>query len=152
MDGLKVEVYTDGACSGNPGPGGWGVHFVPSDIVGTIKEYSGGEPHTTNNRMELMATIVALQKAPEGCQLTIFTDSKYVQQGITKWITNWKANGWKTSARKAVLNQDLWQQLDALHSSPKFKAVVWNWVKGHAKNAGNERADALAVSALKSFQ
>jgi ribonuclease HI len=147
-----VQVYTDGACSGNPGPGGWGVHFVPSDETDIVREYSGGEPHTTNNRMELMATIIALEKAPDGVELTIFTDSKYVQQGITKWIVNWKANGWKTSARKPVMNQDLWQRLDELHGSTKFKAVIWSWVKGHAKIAGNERADRLAVQALKSFQ
>lgn len=147
----QVEVYTDGACSGNPGPGGWGVHFVPSEVTGAIREYSGSDPKTTNNRMELMAAIVALDKCPEGVELTIFTDSRYVQQGITNWISKWKGNGWKTATRKPVVNQDLWQRLDELHRSPKFNGVKWSWVKGHAKVPGNERADRLAVAVMNSL-
>lgn len=134
-----VTAYTDGACSGNPGRGGWGVAFDD----GT--EYSGGETDTTNNKMELQAAIVALERAPDDADLTVVTDSQYVKQGITLWIRKWRANGWKTTAGKPVKNQDLWQRLDELSGE---RSVVWEWVRGHAGNAGNERADALAVAAM----
>jgi ribonuclease HI len=135
-----VTVYTDGACSGNPGPGGWGVVFDSGE------EYSGGEAATTNNRMELMAAIVALERAAEAAhaRLTVVTDSQYVQKGVTAWMATWKANGWQTAARKPVKNQDLWQRLDRVCNA----GVRWEWVRGHAGNAGNARADALAVAAI----
>lgn len=133
-----VELYTDGACRGNPGPGGWGVLLR---FKGVEKELYGGEAHTTNNRMELMAVIEGLKALTRTCQVTITTDSQYVKNGMTQWIHNWKRNGWKTAGKKPVKNADLWQELDnqiAKHS------VEWSWVKGHSGHPENERADALA--------
>ncbi|MBI1393814.1 MAG: ribonuclease HI [Alphaproteobacteria bacterium] len=137
-----IEVYTDGACSGNPGPGGWGV--LIRDASGE-RELSGGEANTTNNRMELLAAIEGLNAVDADQAVRIYTDSQYVKNGITTWIAGWKRNGWKTAARKPVKNQDLWVQLDAVASARK---VDWRWVKGHAGNAGNERADELARRAM----
>ena len=133
-----VELYTDGACRGNPGPGGWGVLLR---FKGVEKELYGGEAHTTNNRMELMAVIEGLKALTRTCQVTITTDSQYVKNGMTQWIHNWKRNGWRTAGKKPVKNADLWQELDnqiAKHS------VEWSWVKGHSGHPENERADALA--------
>ncbi|KXW56668.1 MAG: ribonuclease HI [Betaproteobacteria bacterium] len=134
----KVEIYTDGACRGNPGPGGWGALLT---YQGHEKALSGGENQTTNNRMELMAVIQALQALQRGCDVTIHTDSQYVKNGMTQWIFNWKKNGWKTADRKPVKNADLWQQLDQLVQQ---HTVQWLWVKGHSGHPGNERADQLA--------
>ena len=134
----KIEIWTDGACSGNPGPGGWGVLIR---VDGAEKELHGGEPATTNNRMELMAAIVALESQPKGSKVILHTDSQYVKDGLNKWMAGWKRNGWKTADRKPVKNQDLWARLDAAASSHK---VDWRWVRGHAGDEGNERADALA--------
>ena len=134
----QVTIYTDGACRGNPGPGGWGALLLSG---GAEKELCGGESLTTNNRMELMAAIQALQALNQHCQVDLHTDSQYVRQGITGWIHNWKKNGWKTSAKKPVKNADLWQALDAAIGEHE---VQWHWVKGHAGDPGNERADALA--------
>ena len=134
----QVTIYTDGACRGNPGPGGWGALLMSGDA---IKELCGGESMTTNNRMELMAAIQALQALNQHCQVDLHTDSQYVRQGITGWIHNWKKNGWKTSNKKPVKNADLWQALDAAIGEHE---VQWHWVKGHAGDPGNERADALA--------
>lgn len=131
-------IYTDGACSGNPGPGGWGAVMYHGKRT---KEIFGGEKETTNNRMEMTAAIEALRALPPGTQLTLYTDSSYLKDGLTKWIHGWKKNGWKTAAKKPVKNQDLWQDLDevaALHD------ITWKWVKGHAGDPGNERADELA--------
>ena len=133
-----VELYTDGACRGNPGPGGWGVLLCYN---GHEKELSGGEHETTNNRMELMAAIQGLEALTKSCDVTLYTDSKYVMQGITEWIDNWKAKGWKTAARKPVKNVDLWQRLDQARNNHQ---VNWVWVKGHSGHNGNERADELA--------
>ncbi len=135
---MTVEVYTDGACSGNPGPGGWGALLV---YRGHERELYGGEPATTNNRMELMAAIVALETLKRGCRVKLHTDSRYVKDGITRWIHAWKKNGWRTADRKPVKNADLWQRLDA---AIERHEVEWIWVKGHAGHNGNERADALA--------
>jgi ribonuclease HI len=141
-----VKAYTDGACSGNPGPGGWGVVLQFGDHE---RELKGGESDTTNNRMELTAAIEALKALKEPCHIALTTDSTYVKDGITKWLSNWKRNGWKTAAKKPVKNQDLWQQLEdcvAQHT------VEWLWVKGHSGHPENERADTLAnegMSALK---
>ncbi len=133
-----VEVYTDGACKGNPGVGGWGVLLR----VGTrTRELCGGEAHTTNNRMELTAVIRALEALKRQCRVKLHTDSKYVQQGITAWIHDWKKRGWKTAARKPVKNEDLWRRLDELAQRHE---IEWLWVKGHAGHDGNERADELA--------
>jgi ribonuclease HI len=137
-----VEAFTDGGCRGNPGPGGWGAVLR----FGTYeKELKGSESETTNNRMELMAAISALAALSEPCSVVLTTDSTYVKDGITKWIRNWKANGWRTAAKKPVKNKDLWQQLDVqcLHHT-----VDWRWVKGHTGHEGNERADALANQAM----
>ncbi|MCW8853350.1 MAG: ribonuclease HI [Gammaproteobacteria bacterium] len=133
-----VELYTDGACRGNPGPGGWGVLLCYN---GHEKELSGGEHETTNNRMELMAAIQGLEALSKPCDVILYTDSKYVMQGITEWINNWKAKGWKTSARKPVKNVDLWQRLDQARNNHQ---VDWQWVRGHSGHDGNERADELA--------
>jgi ribonuclease HI len=133
-----IEVWTDGACSGNPGPGGWGVLIR---IDGKETELHGGEPATTNNRMELMAAISALESQKPGARITLHTDSQYVKDGLTKWIINWKRNGWKNAAKEPVKNKDLWIRLDAAASSHK---VDWRWVKGHSGHAENDRADALA--------
>jgi ribonuclease HI len=134
-----VELFTDGACRGNPGPGGWGVLMR---YRGHEKELFGGEPQTTNNRMELMAAIQGLEALNrDQCQVTVFTDSKYVMQGITEWLEGWKARGWKTAGKKPVKNVDLWQRLDAARQKHQ---VNWQWVKGHAGHPENERADTLA--------
>jgi ribonuclease HI len=134
----SIEVYTDGACSGNPGPGGWGVLLRYN---GSEKELYGGENETTNNRMELQAAIEALRALKRPCTVHIHTDSTYVKQGITEWIKRWKANGWRTAGRKPVKNQDLWIALDA---ALERHEVHWHWVKGHAGHPENERADELA--------
>jgi len=137
-NGATVELYTDGACSGNPGPGGWGVIIRWQDHE---KELYGGEAETTNNRMELMAAIQGLESLNRGVTATLYTDSKYVKDGISQWIANWKRNGWKTAAKKPVKNIDLWQRLDA---AIERHTVEWRWVKGHAGHPENERADELA--------
>ena len=133
-----VDIHTDGACSGNPGPGGWGALLT---FRGKTRELSGGEAETTNNRMELMAAIRALEALTRPSRVRLHTDSTYLKEGITGWIHRWKANGWKTAARKPVKNVDLWQRLEAALAGHD---VEWRWVKGHAGDPGNERADALA--------
>lgn len=133
-----VNIYADGACRGNPGPGGWGASL---EIDGHQKNLCGGERDTTNNRMELTAVIEALAALKRPVTARVHTDSKYVQQGITAWIHNWKKNGWRTSDKKPVKNADLWQKLDGLAAQHR---IEWIWVKGHAGHTGNERADALA--------
>jgi ribonuclease HI len=133
-----VVIYTDGACKGNPGPGGWGALL---EYDGRRKELFGGEPHTTNNRMELIAVIRALEALTRESDVAIYTDSQYVKNGIEAWIHGWKRNGWKTSDRKPVKNEDLWRELDELASRHR---ISWHWVRGHDDNPGNERADALA--------
>ena len=138
-----VEIYTDGACSGNPGPGGWGALLR---YRGVEKELSGGEPDTTNNRMEMMAAIQAIESLKRPVRARVHTDSVYLRDGITKWLANWKNNGWRTAARKPVRNIDLWQRLDAALADHE---VDWKWVKGHAGHPENERADALARAAIK---
>lgn len=135
-----IEIYTDGACKGNPGPGGWGVLLKSGP---TEKELFGGEAHTTNNRMELLAVIEALAALKRPCQVTLYLDSEYVRKGITEWISGWKARGWRTAAKQPVKNVDLWQRLDHLVSTSGH-VIAWRWVKGHAGDPGNERADALA--------
>ena len=132
-------AYTDGACKGNPGAGGWGAHLIFSD--GRTQDLYGGDSQTTNNRMELMGAIQALKYSPHEQNLEIWTDSSYVKKGITEWIESWKKRGWKTASKKSVANQDLWQQLDELCQP---RDVDWHWVKGHAGHAGNEKADELA--------
>jgi len=134
----SVHVYTDGACKGNPGPGGWGALLVAG---GREKEIFGGEPETTNNRMELTAVIRALESLDAPSEVDLHTDSQYVKQGIETWIHNWKRNGWKTSDKKSVKNAELWRELEAQAARHR---VRWHWVKGHADNAGNLRADELA--------
>lgn len=134
-----VEIWTDGACSGNPGPGGWGALLKSGKHS---KELFGGEGETTNNRMELMAAIIALETVKPGYQVTVHTDSTYVKDGLTKWIHNWKRNGWKTAAKKPVKNADLWQRLE--DAAARHENLTWKWVKGHAGDEGNERADELA--------
>jgi ribonuclease HI len=140
-DEKTLVIYTDGACSGNPGPGGWGalLHYR-----GTERELSGAETETTNNRMELMAAIMALESLTRPITVCLYTDSTYVRDGITKWIHGWKKNGWKTAAKKAVKNVDLWQRLD---QATERHTIDWQWVKGHAGHPGNERADELAREA-----
>ena len=135
----KVVIYTDGACRGNPGPGGWGAILIAAN--GTEKTFCGGDLATTNNRMELMAAIQALEALNRPCRVDLHTDSKYVMQGITEWIRGWKARGWKTADRKPVKNDDLWKRLDAARLRHEVK---WHWVKGHAGHELNERADRLA--------
>ena len=139
----KVDIYTDGACSGNPGPGGWGVLI---EIDNENIQLSGGDKETTNNRMELMAAIKALEEIDKDYEITLYTDSNYVKDGITSWISNWKKNNWKTASKKDVKNKELWIRLD---EAIKDKNISWVWVKGHAGNAGNEQADYLARSALE---
>ena len=141
-----VEIWTDGACSGNPGPGGWGAILR---FNGTEKELSGAEAQTTNNRMELMAAIAALEALTRPCAVTLTTDSQYVKDGLTKWIHGWKRNGWKTADKKPVKNEDLWKRLDAAAAKHK---VTWEWVKGHAGHPENERADALARGAIATLR
>lgn len=141
--GERVTIYTDGACSGNPGPGGWGAVLV---YRGRERELFGGEAHTTNNRMELMAVIKALQALRRSCHVNLVTDSKYVMRGLTEWLPGWKRRGWRTAAKKAVKNQDLWEQLDVESSKHE---IAWQWVRGHAGHAGNERADVLARAGIE---
>ena len=138
MTEVAVEVYADGACRGNPGPGGWGVLLR---AAGHERELHGGEPATTNNRMELTAVIRALEALAPGSRVRVYTDSQYVQKGITEWIHDWKRRGWRTAGRKAVKNVDLWMRLDEL---ARGHEVEWHWVRGHAGHPENERADALA--------
>ena len=142
----QVEIFTDGACSGNPGPGGWGAILR---FNGKTKELSGGEAETTNNRMELLAAISALNALKEPCAVELHTDSKYVMDGISKWIHGWKKNGWKTADKKPVKNGELWQALDEANRRHK---VTWNWVKGHAGHTENERADELAREGMAPFK
>jgi len=142
-----ITIYTDGACSGNPGPGGWGAWLQSGDHE---KELFGGEPETTNNRMELMAAIKALEalkRKPSTVEL--YTDSVYVRDGLTKWIHNWKKNGWRTAAKKPVKNDDLWKELDTQISQHN---ISWHWVKGHAGIEGNEKADALANRGMAAYK
>lgn len=142
----KVTIYTDGACSGNPGPGGWGALLV---FRGVEKELSGGEAQTTNNRMELMAAISALDALRRPCTVDLYTDSQYVRSGITAWLASWKQRGWKTADRKPVKNDDLWRRLDEAASRHD---VSWHWVKGHDGHPENERVDALARAAMAPFK
>jgi ribonuclease HI len=136
----QIEIFTDGACKGNPGPGGWGALLRTGAHE---KELCGGEPHTTNNRMELTAVIEALSALKRPCQIALYLDSQYVRQGITQWLTGWKAKGWRTANKQPVKNIDLWQRLDALVTGSGHH-IDWHWVRGHAGHEGNERADALA--------
>ena len=136
----NVRIYTDGACKGNPGPGGWGAVLMSN---GAEKELFGGEANSTNNRMELTAVIEALTALKRPCNVILYLDSEYVRKGITEWIAGWKVRGWRTAAKQAVKNVDLWQRLDALVSGAGHK-IDWRWVKGHSGDAGNERADGLA--------
>ena len=139
-----IDIYTDGACSGNPGPGGWGVLIVTQGEE-TPRELSGGDGETTNNRMELIAAIEGLNATRDAGAVRLYTDSQYVKNGITSWIAGWKRNGWKTANKKPVKNQDLWRALDEAVAG---REVEWRWVKGHAGHEGNERADALARAAV----
>ncbi|MFY8102966.1 MAG: ribonuclease HI [Ramlibacter sp.] len=143
-----IEIYTDGACKGNPGPGGWGVLLKAG---GTEKELFGGEPATTNNRMELMAVIQALSALKRPCEVTLFLDSQYVLKGITEWLPGWKAKGWRTAGKQPVKNVELWQQLDALVQHGGHR-IDWRWVRGHNGDPGNERADALANRGVQMAQ
>lgn len=143
MSAPHVIVHTDGACSGNPGPGGWGAILSFGDHE---KELKGSEAHTTNNRMELMAAISALEALKKPCRVDLHTDSQYVQNGISSWINGWKRNGWRTADKKPVKNEDLWRRLD---EAARKHQVEWHWVKGHAGHPENERADALAREGLK---
>ncbi|HKK36142.1 MAG TPA: ribonuclease HI [Paracoccaceae bacterium] len=147
----ELFAYTDGACSGNPGPGGWGALLVAKegDAVLRERELSGGEAPTTNNRMELMAAISALEALKGPSAITVITDSSYVKGGVTGWIHGWKRNGWKTADRKPVKNEDLWRRLDAAQAR---HTVRWEWVKGHAGHPENERADALARAGMAPFK
>lgn len=147
----ELFAYTDGACSGNPGPGGWGVLLLAREGETEVKrrELCGGEPETTNNRMELMAAITALETLERPSSLTLVTDSSYVKDGINSWIHGWKARGWKTAAKKPVKNVELWQRLDAARERHD---VVWEWVKGHAGHPENERADELARQGMEPFK
>lgn len=138
----RVVMYTDGACSGNPGPGGWGALLLFGDHR---RELCGGDPDTTNNRMELQAVIEGVRALKRRVPVTIYTDSTYVMKGMTEWIQGWKAKGWKTASRKPVKNEDLWRELDGVLAGHD---VEWRWVKGHAGDPGNEAADALARSAI----
>ena len=141
-----IDIYTDGACSGNPGPGGWGALLILGDVE---KEFRGGEADTTNNRMEVTAAIRALQALKRPVRARLHTDSVYLRDGITKWIHKWKANGWKTAARKPVKNVDLWQELEAALEPHE---IEWLWVKGHAGHPENERADELARQGMEIFK
>ena len=146
MTANKVIVHTDGACSGNPGPGGWGAILA---FNGTRKELSGGEAETTNNRMELMGAIAALESIKRPCKVEMHVDSAYVKDGITKWIHGWKRNGWKTTDKKPVKNMELWQRLDKAILTHN---ISWHWVKGHAGHDENERADELARAGMAPFK
>lgn len=139
----RVVIHTDGACSGNPGPGGWGVRLAWGEHVRTLH---GGEPATTNNRMELMAAIQALEALTQPCAVELHTDSQYVMKGITEWLSGWKARGWRTASKQPVKNQDLWERLDAAQARHQ---VDWRWVKGHNGDPGNEAADQLANLGLR---
>jgi len=141
---MKYKIYTDGACSGNPGPGGWGAVILDQDDK--QKNISGSEKNTTNNRMELLAAIMSLKKIKTNSEVVIFTDSTYVKNGITEWMKNWKKNGWKNSSKKPVKNKDLWEKLDKLC---EVHSVSWKWVKGHSTNELNNLADELATKAIK---
>lgn len=141
-----VTIYTDGGCKGNPGPGGWGAVL---EYNGHERELWGGEPMTTNNRMELMAAIMALETLKRPCTVDLHTDSQYLRNGITQWIAGWKANGWRTALKQPVKNADLWQRLDEARQRHK---VTWHWVRGHAGHPGNERADRLALRGIKEQQ
>ena len=147
----NLIAYTDGACSGNPGPGGWGVVIQAKSVDKVVKQRSlkGGAAETTNNRMELMAAISALEALDRPSEITIVTDSVYVKDGVTKWIIGWKRNGWKTAAKKPVKNEDLWKRLDTVREKHQ---VVWEWVKGHAGHPENELADELARSGMDPFK
>ena len=147
----KLYAYTDGACSGNPGPGGWGalMQAKDGDTVVKERELKGGEAATTNNRMELMAAISALEALDRTTEITIVTDSNYVKNGITGWIFGWKKNGWRNAAKKPVKNAELWQRLDEANARHQ---VTWEWVKGHAGHPENERADQLARDGMKPFK
>ncbi len=134
----QVDIFTDGACRGNPGPGGWGAILRYGDKE---KELFGGEPHTTNNRMELMAAIQALEALKDPCEVNLTTDSQYVRKGITEWLANWKKRNWQTAAKKPVVNKDLWQRLERAAERHRVK---WHWVRGHSGHIENERADQLA--------
>ena len=146
----ELHAYTDGACSGNPGPGGWGVLLRATNNGDIVKEreLSGGEAETTNNQMELMAAIMALETLERASKITVVTDSAYVKNGVTGWIHGWKRNGWKTAAKKPVKNVELWQRLDEAQARHN---VTWEWVKGHAGHEGNERADALARAGMAPY-
>ena len=141
-----VEIFTDGACSGNPGPGGWGAVLRYGAVE---KELNGSEEHTTNNRMELMAAIRAIEAVKRPCEIHLHTDSEYLRQGITTWIHSWKAKGWKTADKKPVKNQDLWQRLDEAIATHQVK---WHWVKGHSGHKENDRADELARLAIRQLK
>ena len=145
MSHAKVEIFTDGACSGNPGPGGWGAILR---YGGHERELSGAEPATTNNRMELMAAIAALESLKRHCTVHLTTDSNYVRDGVTKWIHGWKRNGWRTADKKPVKNMELWQRLDAARA---LHDVHWHWVRGHSGHPENERADQLARDAIRAL-
>ena len=146
MSANRVAIWTDGACSGNPGPGGWGAIL---QFGAREKELTGGEPLTTNNRMELMAAIAALEALTRPCAIDLHTDSQYVRNGISSWLRGWKARGWKTADRKPVKNVDLWQRLDA---AAERHEVAWHWVRGHAGDEMNERADTLARAGMQPFR
>ena len=141
-----IEIFTDGACSGNPGPGGWGAVLRYGEVE---KEMNGGEPATTNNRMELMAAIMAIEAVKRPCEIHLHTDSEYLRQGITTWIHSWKARGWKTADKKPVKNVDLWQRLER---AIETHDVHWHWVKGHSGHVENERADELARLAIRQMK
>ena len=141
---MKYKIYTDGACSGNPGPGGWGAVILDQDDK--QKNISGSEKNTTNNRMELLAAIMSLKKIKTNSEVVIFTDSTYVKNGITEWMKIWKKNGWKNSSKKPIKNKDLWEKLDKLCEA---NSVSWKWVKGHSTNEFNNLADELATKAIK---
>ena len=147
----RLFAWTDGACSGNPGPGGWGVlmRAMDGDQIVKERELSGGEPDTTNNRMELMAAISALETLTRASEITITTDSAYVKNGVTQWIHGWKRNGWRTADRKPVKNAELWQRLDAAQARHK---VRWEWIKGHAGHDENEHADELARAGMAPYK
>ena len=148
MSEPHVVIHTDGACSGNPGPGGWGAILAAG---GKERELKGGEAHTTNNRMELTAVIEALRALTRPCQVDFYMDSEYVRKGITEWMSGWKARGWRTAAKQPVKNEDLWRIMDELLSQSGH-SIAWHWVKGHSGDPGNERADALANEGVRMVQ